>query len=393
MPFHTEAISQIRLNTMADVSDWISDTQRSLTRIPVDGVLEQGATFRDDEYFGDGDDLFHFNQQGFVALCKRLGCRQDLLYRLKMPDLPSQILNDLLAQRDVRESLAADEFVMDERTNTIIGLVSKSYVTYTNLDLLKDINVRLDALPKDDSLVFEEAYGINTELTVRFVSEHKHESVKLRGNKGDDKSKVGLEFANSMVGTSSVRINYYLLRLLCSNGMMVTAAESVNRVFHAGRQDSFQKRMDRCFNEVVRGLGGLQSMLTALGELNFAPHLLAQDKAISDQIFSIIPSSKKNLCDEHHISLRYPPDASVAEREKMRKEHDAKLIGLIPRSFGGDHSGTVFKTSLRESATVFDFVNVFTEYAKTQPPAPKLEIEEKAGTLAKYIANNAKKFC
>jgi len=308
--------------------------------------------------------------------------------------LPSQILNDLLAQRDVRESLAADEFVMDERTNTIIGLVSKSYVTYTNFDLLKDINVRLDALPEADRLVFEEAYGINTELTVRFVSEHKHESVKLKGNRGgDDLSKIGLEFANSMVGTSSVRLNYYLLRMLCSNGMMVTASESVNRVFHAGRADSFQKRMDRSFNEVVRNLDGLHAMLTTLGEMTFEPDLLAFDKAVSDQIFGIIPSSKKDLCDEHHVSLRYPTDASAAEREKMRKEHDAKLIGLIPTSFGGGHSGRVFTTALRESATVFDFVNVFTEYAKTQLPAPKLEIEEKAGTLAKYIANNAKKFC
>jgi hypothetical protein len=393
MPFHTEAVSQTRLNTMADVSDWISDTQRSLTRIPVEGVLDQGATFRDDEYFGDGDALFHFNQQGFVALCKRLGCRQDLLYRLKMPDLPSQILNDLLAQREIRESLATDEFVMDERTNTIIGMVSKSYVTYTNFDLLKDINTRLESLPENDMLIFAEAYGINTELTVRFLAELKHTNVKMRCGRGDDKSKVGLEFANSMVGTSSVRINYYLRRLLCSNGMMVTAAESVNRVFHAGKSNSFQNRMDRCFNEVVRNLDGLQVMLTTLGGMNFEPSLLARDKVITDQIFSIIPSSKKDLCDEHHIALRYPTDAPASQRELMRQAHDAQLIGLIPKHFGGEHSGNVFKTYLRDSSTVFDFINVFTEHAKEHPPAIKLEIEEKAGALAKYIANNAKKFC
>ena len=41
---------------------------------------------------------------------------------------------------------------------------------------------------------------------------------------------------------------------------------------------------------------------------------------------------------------------------------------------------------------MFDFLNVFTEYAKNCPPAQKLDIEEKAGTLAKYIAENARKF-
>ena len=165
MPFHTEANAEARLASLDDVSDWINDTQRFLQRIPVDGILEHKATFRDDEYFGDDDAIFHFNQPGFAALCQRLGCRQDLLHRLKAPNLPSQILNDLLAHRDVRETLDSGEFVIDERTNTIIGLVSKSYVTYTNEDLLKDTNCRLDLPPDDDRLSFHEAYGINTELT------------------------------------------------------------------------------------------------------------------------------------------------------------------------------------------------------------------------------------
>jgi hypothetical protein len=41
---------------------------------------------------------------------------------------------------------------------------------------------------------------------------------------------------------------------------------------------------------------------------------------------------------------------------------------------------------------MFDFVNVFTEYVKNSTPTKKLAIEEKAGTLAKYIAENARKF-
>lgn len=91
--------------------------------------------------------------------------------------------------------------------------------------------------------------------------------------------------------------------------------------------------------------------------------------------------------------MRYPTDASTAQREKMRQEHDAQLIGLIPERFGGEHSGRVFRTHLRKSSTVFDFINVFTEHAKEQPPAIRLDIEEKAGALAKYISKNAQKFC
>jgi hypothetical protein len=36
-------------------------------------------------------------------------------------------------------------------------------------------------------------------------------------------------------------------------------------------------------------------------------------------------------------------------------------------------------------------INVFTEYAKDRPPSQRLEIEEKAGRLAKYINDNKRK--
>lgn len=392
MPFHTEPIAETKLETLSDVEDWISETQRSLSRIPVDGVLEQGAIFQDDEYLGDGDTLLRFNQPGFQALCQRLGCRQDLLERLETPTLASQVLNDLLSQRDNKAALAKDEFVMDERTGAIIGLVSKTYVTYSNHDLLKDITSRIGRVAKEDALVFKEAYGINTALTLRFVSTQKHGTIQGRGGKGEDKTELGLEFGNSMVGNSSVRINYYLHRLICANGMMVTASESVNRVFHSGHQNSFQSRLNRCFREVTRGLDLLGGLLQTLGGMSFDPERISRNRAFTDQIFGVIPGSKQNLCEKGNIFLRYPQEASTGERETMRQEHDARLLELIPETFGGDHSNQVFKSSFRDGATLFDLINVFTEHAKKQPPSRKLEIEEKAGALAKYLANNSKKF-
>jgi hypothetical protein len=68
------------------------------------------------------------------------------------------------------------------------------------------------------------------------------------------------------------------------------------------------------------------------------------------------------------------------------------LINCIPEHLGGEHSNKVFLSSMRDNATVFDFLNVFTEHAKNCKPAQKLDIEEKTGTLAKYISDNARKF-
>jgi len=41
---------------------------------------------------------------------------------------------------------------------------------------------------------------------------------------------------------------------------------------------------------------------------------------------------------------------------------------------------------------MFDFINIFTEYAKELSPAQKIESQEKAGILADWIAKNKRKF-
>jgi hypothetical protein len=251
----------------------------------------------------------------------------------------------------------------------------------------------LDALPSDQRLEFHEAYGVNTQLTLRFTSKSCHGTIQGRGGQGQDQSKLGLELRNTMVGNSSVRINYFVHRLICANGLMVPAAEAVNRVFHSGRKETFDQRLERCFREVLRNIEKIQDLLNTLGALDFDPVVLSRTRALSDSVFAVIPGSKQVMSDRENLFLRYPQDASAEERDRLRREHDAQMIGLIPKHFGGELSNKVFASHFRDNASLFDFINVFTEYAKSKAPAEKLEIEERTGALAKYIANNSRKLC
>jgi hypothetical protein len=291
----------------------------------------------------------------------------------------------------MRVKLSDDECVVDARTGTIIGLVSSTYVTDSNSEFFQDITRFLEALPDDQRLEFHEAYGVNTELTMRFTLTKDHGTIQGRGGQGADRSKVGLEFRNTMVGNSSVRINYFVHRLVCANGLMVPAAGAVNRIFHSGRRDTFNQRLERSFREVLRNVGKIQDLLSTLGALDFDPTSLARVRAVSDSVFDIIPGSKQVITTNENLFLRYPADTPADERERLRREHDAQIIGLIPKHFGGELSRKVFASHFRDKASLFDFVNVFTEHAKSKAPAQKLEIEERAGALAKYIADNARK--
>lgn len=392
MPLHTETVEAVHFNQLGQMEEWIATTQQELTRLPVRGLLDAGARFLDDEYLGDGETLLRFNERGFRALCNRLGYRFDALMMLGTPALASQVLNDLISQREILARLDNEEFVIDEARNTIIGLVSDSYVGYGNNQFHHQIRGLLDSIAAPDEFRFFEGYGVNTELTIRYTSEKRRGTLKNYRGEADDISLLGLEFKNSMVGTSSVRLSYFLHRLVCTNGMMVPTAAATSRVFHSGDPASFQRRLTHCFSEVHRKLAILDQFLNDLAAIEFNPTWLAMDGKVVDAVFDIIPGSKLELCRMHGQYLRLPPDCSATEKRRMKLEHDAALMRFLPARYGGQHANAVFNSPFRSNASLFDFLNVFTEYANTRPPSQRLEIQTKTGALAKYIANNPRKF-
>jgi hypothetical protein len=393
MPLIAEPIDQKRWEDFNDVTSWITETQKNLDRISVCGVLDNNAMFYDDEYLGDGNTMFRFNKYGLRNFCSSIGFRSDQLAMIETPSLVSSVLNDLIRQNAIKEKLKDHEFVIDTSKNVIIGIVTKTYVTYTNDDFLTDVNRFLSTLPDGGNFYFQSGFGINTELTVRYVSETIHGEVKGKGGEGPDRSLIGLEFKNSMVGTSSVRTNYFLFRLACANGMMVPAGSSFNRVFHSGNENTFTNRLDQCFKEVFRKIDNIQVMLKSLGEIGFNPQKLAADNKACEGIFEIIPGIKQKICDEEKMHLRYPSESSPEMKRQMQIDHNIKVMNLIPKYIGGVHSSRVFFSTWRESATMFDFLNIFTEKAKTEEvPLHQIEIESRTGALAKYIADNARKF-
>ena len=80
--------------------------------------------------------------------------------------------------------------------------------------------------------------------------------------------------------------------------------------------------------------------------------------------------------------------------DKKDREHqrNMKLIAEIPNLIGGVHSDKVFKSRYRDNASMFDFINVFTEEAKKYEPIQRIQIEKSTGEFADFIAKNKKSF-
>ena len=394
MPFLCEPIVETRFKSLKDVDGWISDNEDQLERVSIANWIERGARFFDDEYFGDEDRFLRFNQNGIRVLLQKLGLRFDILQRVERSGLISDLLNDLMVQQDMMERFEDHEFVVNTRSDTVLGAVSKSYVFYSNLDFLQDIQDLLSGgqiafFPKDSLGRFRyiNGFSVNTQLFLRFILRVESGRVTGSGGEGEDVSEIGIQFKNSMVGDAAVSIQYFVNRLLCANGLIVPTGKSQARVFHSGKRQNFVKRLERSFREVERKIGSTATAIKSLMAIDFDPESLVRTK-MTPKVFDIIPGSRSRIMAEHRIPKRQKTRMTLAERT----EYEASIIDHIPKTFAGKYAGRVFNSPYRTNATMFDFINIFTEYAQTQPIHRQLDMEERAGVLADQIVKNKRKF-
>jgi hypothetical protein len=400
MSFSCEPIVQKSFDNLEGLITWVDEEETKLLRVPIADLIENGARFLDDEFFGDSSLPLKFNTSALRSFCSLLGLRIDILELVERPLLVTELLNDLISQLRVQERLSKLDCIINKDDRTIIGIVSQSYVSYGNKKFLDDISLLLNGnnarqlqLPpseKKTAFEFVSGYWINTQTVLRFISKVESGKISGKGGEGDDVSKIGIQFKNSMVGDSAVIIDYFIHRLTCANGMTVPAASSVSKVIHSGKKENFIERLKKSFSEVERTFGRMGNLIRSLMEVQFDPFLLAKAK-LTDQIFDIIPGSKSLIIQKDEIGRLSSKDRT--EQQELARE--ASIIAGIPKYFAGEFSSRIFHSRFRDRATIFDFINVFTEYAKTQGsenPEKKIEIEEKSGALADWIAKNKKKF-
>ena len=393
MPFDCEPITEQKFSGIGELYQWVTQEEANLKRVSLADFIAAGARFLDDEYLGDSSVLLRFNIRGMRSFCSFLGLRYETLNLIERPSLVCEVLNDLILQREIQDRLARLDIVLDESTKSIIGIVSHSYVTYGNKSFLDDIIhlLNLDQTSSNSDkkagrFSFQSGFSINTQTVLRFFISVEGGKIQGVGGEGKDRSEVGIQFKNSMVGDSAVNLDYFIHRLVCANGLILPAGSSVNRVFHSGKRETFKGRLQECFGEVERTIGRAGNLIKTLMNIPFDSTSLAK-AGLSERIFEIIPDSRSTILDKKGIKKVAYKKLTKAERI----DREADMIEIIPECFGREFSLPVFQSSYRNNSTMFDFINVFTEYAKTQPLHERLEIEEKSGALADWIANNKRK--
>lgn len=154
-----------------------------------------------------------FNDEGMEALCRQAGIPLSFLNKLHESGLVSKVLNNYFTSEDAKQKLNNFKFVIDEQKHTVIGLVSNTYVTYSNRTFLEDITQVFPEILFDFNI--EESFIVNTNLSLRLISPTIKAGILVdeEGTKTSDISKIGIQFSNGMTGRSSIKASYFVYRL------------------------------------------------------------------------------------------------------------------------------------------------------------------------------------
>jgi len=393
--FNLEGVVEKKFNSFDETLAFVSEEKKRIRRLPIFGLWKAGARFHGDGRFGDKSTVFKLNEYGFQAVCNLVGVTDQTLLRLRTPELASSVLNDLLSGLFEREKKTERaEIVYDEESKSVMGVVSNKYIGYSNDSFVRDVLMCLDKknngalFPSTGDFLFKEAYSINSRLFLRLTSKSTTGVISGRGGKGTDVSEIGVEVSNSMAGGHAVRLSWFVFRLICANGLVRKVGGNQGRVIHAGVEERFRKRLFASTTGLFQSLSKAKRMIEDLGSIPFKSQSLARHADLK-LLFSIIPD--RDLRAEALDQIK-SQDYSKTSKGTLELARLADAIAAIPDCLGGPEALSVFQSRWRDGASMYDFINVFTEHAKTLSNGKKIEAESRAGELAGWIAQNKRKF-
>lgn len=387
MAFQYDIVEPKSFNSLGDLKAFIKKTDSNIEKLPIDKLLKDQATFFDDARFGSEDRNFGFTEYSFKAICQHFAVPGGLIEGITKEGLASALLNDFINNNKGRQDVSNTHLIVDNAQQKILGIVTGSYVYYSNHEFIEMVEEFLGGWDaKENNTQLESAHYCNTRLYVRLITNIEAGVITGKGGKKKDVTKIGLHLTNSMVGDLPVRIAYFLFRLLCANGLVAKITESVAMVKHSGYRESFDIRFSERVTALLQEAKQVTKFLNTLAKLPFDPSSLVK-AGFSGAILDILPEMRSTLRREVVLD----GESDIVDLKKRKVWRETKYIEAIPHVYGREHSLRVFNSNWRDNASMFDFINILTEYAKELPLLSKIEAEERVGEFAEYILKNQKK--
>ncbi|WP_281183964.1 hypothetical protein [Trichlorobacter lovleyi] len=385
--FYETSELPVSFKTLTHLKNHISATEKSIEKISLKELLRDNASFFDDSKFGTKNHNFGFTEYSYKALCQYFSFPLALIEGITQEGLASTLLNDFMTNNKGRQNTDNVYFIVDEQQKKILGIVTGSYVYYTNTEFIDAIEEILGSSEaQENELIIDSAHYYHTRLYVRLITRIEAGVATGKGGTKKDLTKIGLQLTNSMVGDLPVRVAYFLYRMLCANGMIARTKDIVAMVKHSGYRESFDYRLGKRVIALLQEVQMVRDLLNGLGEIPFVPQKLVK-VGLGSAVLDTIPEMRSTL--RKNVSLDGEDEIEDPKKRKIWRQ--TTYIDAIPRVYGREHSLRVFNSSWRDNASMFDFINVLTEYAKELPIMTRLQVEENVGEIADLVLKNKAK--
>jgi hypothetical protein len=129
-------------------------------------------------------------------------------------------------------------------------------------------------------------------------------------------------------------------------------------------------------------------MIENLGSIPFDLYKLAKH-ADPKSLFAIVPG--RDLKKEA-LGISIGMNDNGYSYQDRSQQIACEAIAALPYCLGGNEALSVFNSPYPDDASMYDFINVFTEHAKTLSHRQRIVVETNAGELAAWVSKNKRKF-
>jgi len=374
-----------RFDEIDELIDYCKDEHNSIEYLPNDG---------DTFYMVDGRKIHStgntlpfagcsITEPGIKAVFTKMGV-PGLFPSMMAPNettVTSNFVSRLLSEPSIQSNLRNQQFIVDSRhpDNPIIGMVSKTYLKYSNHSFLDHF---LSGNNNHD-LDFTRALVDNTKMTIKW-SEKKFSGIEIDGR--PDRVKLGLYSGNSMIGNATLYFLLSVLDALCTNGIMLPKSIGGSRIVHKGDR-IWSSEVENMVNDTRKSYDRVLSQIQTTLNIPFNDDniriMLENDAPIDIPRDSRVPH--KYWTTKRKFANKYDSNHAL--------DNSFKFIKEIPYNFGKVHTKRIFNSPHRKGNTsMYHFIGAFTEYAQEQPVREQYRIEEEAGELVNWFDKNNSKF-
>jgi len=384
MAFLYESLEPVSFQSWDNLKNYIKTTETNIKKIGLEELIDAKAHFFEDSRFGTIDYNFGFTEYSYKALCQYFSIPVAIIEGITQEGLASSLLNDFMKNNKGKQDFRDVYLIVDEDRRKILGIVTSSYVYYTNTEFIEAIEQFLESDKGQEIEVnIDSAHYHHTRLYIRLITRIEAGIATGMGGTKKDITKVGLQLTNSMVGDLPVRVSFFLYRMLCANGLVARTNEIVAMVKHSGYRESFDQRLNERVMALLEEVQMVHKLLQGLADLQFDPKKLAK-AGFGGIILDIIPEMRSTL----RLNVSLEEESEIEDPKKRKLWRETTYLEAIPRVYGREHSLQVFNSHWRDNASMFDFINVLTEYAKELPIMTRLQVEERVGEFADYVLKN-----